>query len=58
MGSQCCSLEKLIIYGMNISRVDFVCQPRGVLALLVVPARGLAKADFMGDLTWMLAHPV
>ena len=25
---------------------------------MVVPVRGLTKADFMGDLAWMLAYPV
>jgi hypothetical protein len=30
--------------------VAFVCQPEGALAPIVVPARGLTKADLMGDL--------
>ena len=43
---------------MHSSRVDFVSQPKGALAPMVVPVRGLTKADFMGDLAWMLAYPV
>jgi len=35
----------------------FVCQPEGALEPMVVPARGLTKADLMGDLAWMLALP-
>ncbi len=37
--------------------VAFVCQPEGTLAPLIVPDRGLTKADLMGDLVWMLALP-
>jgi hypothetical protein len=38
-------------------QVAFVCQPEDATEPLVVPARGLTKADLMGDLAWMLALP-
>jgi transposase InsO family protein len=39
------------------SRVAFVCQPEGTKPPLVVPARGLTKADLMGDLAMLLQLP-
>ena len=39
------------------AHVAFACQPEGTLEPMIVPARGLTKADLMGDLAWMLAHP-
>jgi hypothetical protein len=38
-------------------QVAFVCQPEDATEPMVVPARGLTKADLMGDLAWMLALP-
>jgi hypothetical protein len=38
-------------------QVAFVCQPEGATVPVTVPARGLNKADSMGDLAWMLALP-
>jgi hypothetical protein len=38
-------------------QVAFVCQPEGAQAPISVPARGLTKAELMGDLAWMLALP-
>jgi hypothetical protein len=37
--------------------VTFVCQPEGATEPVMVSARGLTKADLMGDLAWMLALP-
>jgi hypothetical protein len=37
--------------------VAFVCQPEGATEPVTVTARGLTKADLMGDLAWMLALP-
>jgi hypothetical protein len=39
------------------SKVAFVCQPEGATEPVTVAARGLTKADLMGDLAWMLALP-
>jgi len=41
----------------DLIHLAFVCQPEGALAPIVVPARGLTKADLMCDLAWMLALP-
>ena len=39
------------------AHVAFACQPEGTLEPMIVPARGLTKADLMGDLAWMLEPP-
>src|SRR5689334_16953701 len=43
MDSQCHSLQKLILYGMNSSRDNFVCELKGALAPMVVPAWDLTN---------------
>ena len=39
------------------ARVAFVCQPEGSPPPIVVTARGLTKADLMGDLALLLQLP-
>lgn len=41
----------------DLVQVAFVCQPESALEPMVVPARGLTKADLMSELAWMLALP-
>jgi hypothetical protein len=42
---------------LDPAQVGFVCQPEGAAKPVTVAARGLTKADLMGDLAWMLALP-